>query len=130
MGLLPSPLSWVHCITFLNRREQWGYLLRRKWENSQFSKMNGLLSYWGTASPDAGSRESQQSCLLPTNTPTFQGGLIMDKLFGTQGVGEESSNDPSESHESCTWEYVLFIHFGTKPTLINFEEKEPERSWH
>lgn len=73
VGLLPSPLSWVHCITFLNRREQWDYLLRRKWENSQFSKMNGLLPYWGTASPDAGLRESQQSCPLTTNTPTFQG---------------------------------------------------------
>lgn len=47
-----------------------------------------------------------------------------------QRVRDESSNDPSNAQGGCTWENVLFIHFRTESTLINFEEKELERSWH
>lgn len=42
--LSPS-LVLLHFITFLNRREHWGYHLRTKC-NTPSSSMNGLLSYW------------------------------------------------------------------------------------
>lgn len=47
-----------------------------------------------------------------------------------QRVRGESSNDPSNAQGGCTWENVLFTHVRTESTLIHFEEKELERSWH
>jgi len=48
--------------------------------------MNGLLSCWEIASPDPGLWESHQSCPLTTKASMFQMKLVVDKLFGVQGV--------------------------------------------
>lgn len=95
---------------FLERREQWGYLLRRNCQNAQFSKMNGLLSYWEEASPDLGSWEPHQSCPLSTKASKFQMKLVMDKVFGIQGVRNPQmipSNPKTAGPGRMFYSYIL-----------------------